>query len=223
MVVQLRAASKTFSTNGDVVTALDAVDLDLASGQVACLYGASGSGKTTMLSVLAGIETVDSGEVMVTGEDLTRRNEAERADLRLRRIGVVFQTNNLLPEFTAEENVVLPLLVKGMERAAAGAAARRALAAVGVEHLVDRLPAQMSGGQRQRIGIARALAGDQALLLADEPTGALDLENSRALFALLRERAGSDGTTILLATHDPIAQEYSDVAFHMVDGKVTAL
>ena len=220
MVAQLRAASKTFTTNADTVVALDAVDFDLDSGQVACVYGASGSGKTTMLSVLAGIETLDSGTVSVDGEDFTGSSEAKRADLRLHRVGVVFQTNNLLPEFTALENVLLPLLVRGHRRHIAAMEARQALAAVGIEQLADRLPAQMSGGQRQRVGIARALAGEQRLLLADEPTGALDSENSKALFELLRHRATTDGTAIVIATHDPIAQDYADAVFHMVDGKV---
>lgn len=223
MVAQLRAASKAFTTGVDAVTALDSVDFDLDPGEVACIYGASGSGKTTMLNVLAGMETLDSGTVTVDGEDLTQRNEAQRADLRLHRVGVVFQSNNLLPEFTALENVVLPLLVKGHRRRVATLEASTALAAVGIEQLADRLPAQMSGGQRQRVGIARALAGEQRLLVADEPTGALDSENSRTLFELLRRRATSDGTAIVIATHDPIAQDYADSVFHMVDGTVTAL
>ncbi len=127
-------------------------------GEFACVYGASGSGKTTLLNIIAGIDTPDSGEVFVAGQMLSGRSENDRADIRLHNIGVVFQSNNLLPEFTARENVTLPLLVRGLTRAEADAAAQAALTSVGLADLGDRLPARLSGGQRQRVGIARAQA-----------------------------------------------------------------
>ncbi len=222
VVARLENASKRFRVGDDVIVAVDGVSFGVASGEFACIYGASGSGKTTMLNVLAGIDTVDLGEVFVAGQSLAGRSERARADIRLRNIGVVFQSNNLLPEFTARENVALPLMVRGVSRAKADAVAEAALTSVGLPDLGDRLPERMSGGQRQRVGIARALAGEQELLLADEPTGALDSDNSRQLFGLMRDLCDDRGTAIVLATHDPLAKEFVDSVYSMVDGVVAA-
>ncbi len=222
MIARLKNASKRFVVGDEVIVAVDDVSFEVAAGEFVCLYGASGSGKTTMLNILAGIDTADSGGVVVAGQSLSGTSEGGRADVRLRHIGVVFQSNNLLPEFTARENVVLPLLVRGFSRAEADAAAERALASVGVADLADRLPGRMSGGQRQRVGIARALAGQQEVLLADEPTGNLDSVNSRQLFGLMRELCDDRGTAIVLATHDPLAREFADSVYDMVDGVVAA-
>ncbi|MET0822422.1 MAG: ABC transporter ATP-binding protein, partial [Aeromicrobium sp.] len=222
VVASLTEVSKEFTVGQEAVVALDGVSLSVAPGELACIYGASGSGKSTMLNVLAGIDVADSGEVSVLGHSLTSSSESQRAQLRLRSIGVVFQSNNLLPEFTARENVELPLMVRGMSRAARHEAASNALAAVGLTALADRSPGHMSGGQRQRVGIARALAGEQPLLLADEPTGALDSTNSRQLFALMRDMCRAQETAVVLATHDPLAQQFADSVYLMVDGTVTA-
>lgn len=222
VIARLENASKKFTVGEEVIAAVDAVTFEVAEGEFACIYGASGSGKTTVLNILAGIDTADSGEVEVAGHSLSACSESARADIRLRNIGVVFQSNNLLAEFTAQENVALPLMVRGAGRAAANATARAALDSVGLAGLGGRLPGRMSGGQRQRVGIARALAGEQKLLIADEPTGALDSENSRALFALMRDLCERRGTAVVLATHDPLAQEFADSTYLMVDGVVTA-
>ncbi len=221
VIAGLEHASKRFTVGEEVIVAVDAVSFGVTEGEFACISGASGSGKTTMLNILAGIDTADSGDVVVAGHSLSGRSERARADIRLRSIGVVFQSNNLLAEFTARENVALPLMVRGMGRTAANVTAQAALDSIGLADLGGRLPGRMSGGQRQRVGIARALAGEQKLLIADEPTGALDSENSRALFALMRELCDRRGTAVVLATHDPLAQDFADSTYLIVDGVVT--
>jgi putative ABC transport system ATP-binding protein len=220
MIVGLNGVSKRFVVGEESVIALDQANFGVIAGEFACVYGASGSGKTTLLNVLACITRVDSGSVFVCGEDVTDRSESYRAGLRLRHIGVVFQSNNLLPEFTARENVALPLLVRGESKAAANVAADSALTSVDLLQAAHRLPKQMSGGQRQRVGIARALAGNQEVILADEPTGALDSENSRQLFALLRVLCDEARTAVVVATHDPLAMDFADVVYDMVDGRL---
>lgn len=220
-IAKTDSASKRYQVGNESITAVDDASVAIDPGEFACIYGASGSGKTTLLNLLAGIEVADSGSVEVSGQPLTGSPESVRADLRLRAIGVVFQSNNLLPEFTARENVELPLRARGLTRARAGSRADAALDSVGLAGLGDRLPEQMSGGQRQRVGIARALAGDQPLLLADEPTGALDSDVSRQLFALLRALCDTRGTAVVLATHDPLARGFADSVYTMADGVVT--
>lgn len=221
MIAVLRDVRKQFVVGEEVIVAVDGVSLLVAEGEFACTYGASGSGKSTLLNILAGIDTPDSGEVVVAGKTLSGLSENGRADVRLHSIGVVFQSNNLLPEFTARENVALPLMVGGRTKDDATAAAQEALSSLGLSGLGDRLPERMSGGQRQRVGIARALAGDQQLLLADEPTGALDSQNSALLFEMMRRLCDERGTAVVLATHDPLAQKHADSVYDMVDGVVS--
>lgn len=220
--IALRGASKTYRVGDEMVTALDDVTFDVARGEMACVYGASGSGKTTLVNVLCGIDTADSGDVVVDGVSLSGLSEGRRADLRLTKIGVVFQSNNLLPEFDALENVALPLLVRGLSQAGANRAALAALDSVGMADLRSRRPGRMSGGQRQRVGIARALAGDRVLLVADEPTGALDSRNSAELFTLLRELCKVREAAVVVATHDPLARGFADSVYTMVDGTMGA-
>lgn len=222
MAVDLKDTSKHFLVGVEKIAAVDAVTMQVPSGQMACVYGASGSGKTTLINVMAGIETVGSGSARVAGTELAGLSERSRAELRLRDVGVIFQTNNLLPELTAEENVTLPLLVRGVSTEEAHDAAREALVQVGLAELERRRPGQMSGGQRQRVGIARALAGKQGVILADEPSGALDSHTSLQIFALLRSMCTQHGTTVVLATHDPLARPFADKVFQMVDGRVEA-
>lgn len=221
MIARLTNASKSFQVGTEVVTAVARVNLAVDAGEFACIYGASGSGKTTLLNVLAGLDTLDAGEVVIGKVALSGASEGRRADIRLHNIGVVFQTNNLLPEFTAQENVALPLMVRGYTREKAEHAAAEALKSVGLADFGARLPGRMSGGQRQRVGIARALAGEQALLVADEPTGALDSHNSSQLFGLMRSLCDERRTAVVLATHDPLARDFADSVYLMVDGMVT--
>ena len=197
------------------------MDLVVERGTFGCLYGASGSGKSTLLALIGGILAADQGEVVVDGDDVSGLTENARADLRLRRIAVIFQGDNLLPELSAAENVMLPRLARGLKAKAARDEALEALDTVGIGQLADRRPGQMSGGQRQRVGIARALVGERSVLLADEPTGALDSANSRSLFQLIARLCESRQLTALVATHDPLAREVAARVWQMTDGRVT--
>lgn len=222
VIATLRGVRKSFAAGAEVVSALNGVDLDVRAGLFVCISGRSGSGKTTLLNMLAGLDVPDSGEVSVLGRRIERASEADRARLRLAHIGVVFQANNLLPEFTAAENIAIPLMARGWPRRQVEQAARDGLAAVDIAELADRVPAQMSGGQRQRVGIARALAGEQDVLLADEPTGALDSENSESFYRLLRRLCDERGLAAVLATHDSRASDFADETARIVDGALAA-
>lgn len=218
--IEVEGARRTFQSGIETIRAVDGVDLRVAVGTMTCLYGASGSGKTTLLNLIAGLDIADQGTVRVVGRDLSGTSEAERARIRLHHIGVVFQENNLVQEFTALENVVVPLLARGAALSEARDEAAAQLARVGIADLADRLPREMSGGQRQRVGIARALAGGREVLVADEPTGALDSANSGALFELVASLCHDVGVAAVVATHDPLGRDRADVVWTMVDGQL---
>ncbi|RKQ37228.1 ABC transporter ATP-binding protein [Kocuria tytonis] len=203
----------------ETVHAVNELDVSFAEGEFVGLLGASGSGKTTFVNVLAGLENATAGAVTVAGHDLRALGAAERARLRREDIGVVFQDNNLVQEFTARENVALPLIMGGVRRRDAHAEADDMLDVLGLEGLGGRAPRQLSGGQQQRVGIARALVGGRRVLLADEPTGALDTQNSRAIFGLFAELA-STGVTVVVATHDSLIEEYADRILVLRDGRL---
>lgn len=211
--------TRCFSTPAERVVAVDRVSMTICPGTFACIKGASGSGKSTLLNLLAGLDVPTSGEVCVGGVSLTQMSEEKRSALRLRSIGVVFQDDNLIDEFTALENVALPLHVRG-RALNPDAFARSALEELGVGHLAERYPSAMSGGQRQRVGIARAVAGGRTVLIADEPTGSLDTRNSRAIFDVIRSLC-QGGATAVVATHDPLAAEYATVTYTMEDGRIS--
>lgn len=212
-------ATRSYRTPAEVVHALDGVTLAASWGQFLCIHGPSGSGKSTLLNVIAGLDLVDSGQVQVDGHELSQLSENERAHLRLTTIGVVFQGDVLVEEFTAAENVALPLEARGIKSEAALAQAAEALEQVGIGALGPRWPREMSGGQRQRVGIARALVGGRRLLLADEPTAALDRANSASLFALLADLC-SQGALVIVCSHDPLAGKYADIVYNLVDGRL---
>lgn len=209
---------REFSTQAETVHAVNGVSLEVRAGELVCLYGASGSGKTTLLNLMAGLDVPDRGTVEVAGRAISGQDEQARAEARLRHIAVVFQDDNLIAEFSALENLEIPLLASGLTRQEARDRGRSALADLGIEHLADRRPARMSGGQRQRVGIARALAGGQEIILADEPTGALDQENSRRLFGLMQSLSHDRSLSIVVATHDPLGRDHADAVRTMVDG-----
>ena len=211
---------KSYDTDRDIpVRALRGLDLTVHPGEFVAVAGPSGCGKSTLLNVIAGLELADEGMVRVADEDVTGRGEDALAHFRRRHIGMVFQFYNLLDELSVEQNVALPAMLGGRKRKAADARARDLLGLLGLADRAGASPSVLSGGQRQRLAIARALANDPTLLLADEPTGALDSEGSAEIAELFR-RLNRDGQTIILVTHDAsVAAEASRVA-RMVDGVI---
>lgn len=216
-MIELSEVSVTFQDAGETVHAVDRVSFSASPGEFVLVSGASGSGKSTLLNVIAGLQRFDSGTANVAGIDLRTADEGNLAALRLEHVGVVFQENNLVREFSASENVQLPLRARGFSAQKATADAQAALDTVGLGGLGRRMPAQLSGGQRQRVGIARALVGGRSILLADEPTGALDTTNSHAIFALLQDLS-DEGVCVMVASHDPAAETYTTRSLQMRDG-----
>ncbi|KQN92824.1 ABC transporter [Sphingomonas sp. Leaf231] len=202
------------------VEILHGVDLTVASGETVALLGASGSGKSSLMAVLAGLERPTAGEVRVVGRDFTTLDEDALAVARRGRIGIVLQAFHLLPTMTALENVAVPLELAG--DANAFVRARDELAAVGLAARVDHYPAQLSGGEQQRVAIARALVGRPALLFADEPTGNLDTATGATIMDLLFERAAQAGTTMLVITHDPALAARCARVVELADGRIVA-
>jgi putative ABC transport system ATP-binding protein len=218
-VLELRAVSRVHGRGASEVHALREVDLVVRPGELVAVMGPSGSGKSTLLTMAGGLDSPTSGEVLVEGETLSRMSRAQVAALRRRSLGYVFQDLNLLPTLTAVENVMLPLELEGERTSAARRAARASLEQVGVGELADRFPDEMSGGQQQRVAIARALVGDRRLVLADEPTGALDSETGEAVLRVLRARVDG-GAAGLLVTHEARHAAWADRVVFLRDGVV---
>ena len=213
------AVRKTFDADTAPVRALRGVDLTIEAGEFVALMGPSGSGKSTFLNVAAGLERVDDGSVVLAGHDLTVLDDDDLARLRRRHVGIVFQTFNLLDRMTALENVALPVLAAGASRQAATVVAHAQLDLLGLLDRSDASPAALSGGQRQRLAIARALANEPTLLLADEPTGSLDSEGEDEMLELF-VRLNQRGQTILLVTHSPAVAASAGRLVHFHDGRV---
>lgn len=207
-------------SEAETVWAARDVHLVAHAGEFVCVFGASGSGKSTLMNLLAGLDLPDSGEIQADGRDVARSDESARAKLRLKTVGVVFQDHNLLEEFTAAENVALPLEASCADPGAVREEAARQLARVGLSGLEDRYPHQLSGGERQRVGIARALTGERAILLADEPTGSLDSAASTELFALVRALC-DEGLLAVVFSHDHECRRFADSLYEMTDGRLT--
>lgn len=219
-VLRVHALSKTFVDGADVIRACDSVNLDVAVGEFVLVRGPSGSGKSTLLMVCAGLIDADSGTAMIDGTDIVAASQAARAAVRLRRVGVVFQNYLLIEELTAIQNVRLPLEARGWTSHEAEKEARSWMDRVGVGPLGERLPHELSGGQRQRVAIARALVGGKKLILADEPTGALDSISSREIFGVLQGLT-TEGITTIVASHDSTASAYASRICEMQDGRLT--
>ncbi|MFG1906868.1 ABC transporter ATP-binding protein [Kribbella sp. NPDC048928] len=218
MILDLRNLTRTHGQGDQAVHALRGVDLTVDAGELVAVMGPSGSGKSTLLTCAGGLDRPTSGEVLVDGNDLTQLSPNAVAALRRRRIGYVFQDFNLIPALTAAENVSLPLELDGTRTRSARKYAIAALQEVGIEELADRFPDDMSGGQRQRVAIARAIVGERRLLLADEPTGALDSETGEAVLRLLRDRCDQHGIGGVLVTHDARHAAWADRVVYLRDG-----
>ena len=218
-VLRVTGVRRTFEAELAPVRALRGVDLSVAPAEFLAIMGPSGCGKSTLLNLVAGLDLADDGEIAIAGEVITGQNEDWLARMRRRHIGIVFQFFNLLEGMTALENVVLPAMIAGTKRKPAETRARDLLDLLGVGDKADELPAVLSGGQRQRLAIARALANQPTLLLADEPTGALDTEGGKEVLELFR-RLHDDGQTILMVTHSDEVAAGADRIVHMRDGRV---
>ncbi|HUS60845.1 MAG TPA: ABC transporter ATP-binding protein [Acidimicrobiales bacterium] len=200
-ILVARDVSKIYRTGADQVEALRAIDLEVRQGEFLSVMGPSGSGKTTLLNCLSGLDDIDGGSVVVDGEDIQSMNDAKRTKHRASSMGFIFQAFNLIPVFTATENVELPLLLAGADHRTARAAAEETLDRVGLGSRLHHRPTELSGGEQQRVTIARALAGRPKIVWADEPTGNLDSETAAQVMGLLHEMH-REGLTVLLVTHD---------------------
>jgi putative ABC transport system ATP-binding protein len=221
-VISCRAVTRRYAQRGiDPVTAVDQVDLIIDEASFVVIEGPSGSGKTTLLGLLAGLEPPDAGEVTVLGHDLSRLSAAERARLRQRRIGIVFQSFGLIASLRAGENVALPLALAGMPERERADRAAAVLEEVGLGSSVGARIDELSGGERQRVGVARALVIGPAVILADEPTGSLDEQNAGGVLAMLTDAVRRRGASLVLVTHDPASAARADRHYWMRDGRLT--
>ena len=219
LALELRQVSKVYGSGPGEVHALSAVDLSVERGELVAIMGPSGSGKSTLLTIAGSLEEPTGGEVIVGGLELARLSRNQRAALRRRAIGYVFQDFNLLPGLTAVENAALPLELDGMNAKAARATALKALEELDVAERADRYPDELSGGERQRVAIARAIVGERGLLLADEPTGALDSVNGEGVMRLLRA-ATRRGVAGVVVTHEAQLASWADRVIFLRDGHV---
>ncbi len=220
--IDMKGICKSYGEGDARVQVLSDVDFRVEKGEFVAVQGPSGSGKTTLMNLIGLIDTPDSGTYLLDGEDVLGKDDNECSDIRNRLLGFVFQKFNLIPKYTALYNVALPLILRGETKKDAVEKAQELLVKMGLEDRVDYIPTKLSGGQQQRVAIARALAGDAGLILADEPTGALDQATGLELLKLLQELNNS-GTTIVLITHDPNIARQAGRVVHVRDGRVFSI
>jgi len=221
-IVAVRGLTRTYTRGEIKIHALQGVDLDIEAGEFTALMGPSGSGKTTLLNLIGGLDAPTSGSVTVDGVDLAKLSAGQRSDLRRLRLGFVFQAYNLIPVLTGAENAEFVLALRGVSARERRKRAHEVLAQVGLAGMEDRRPGQLSGGQQQRVAVARALAGEPAVILADEPTANLDSATGHELIDLMRELNERDGATFIFATHDPKVLDAARRVVKLVDGRIDA-
>lgn len=219
-VLAAQGLYKSFAQGPDRVEVLQGVDLTVAAGERVAIIGRSGSGKSTLLHVLAGLDEPDTGQVQVGGQDMTAAGPAQRARLRNQHMGFVYQLHHLLPEFSALENVAMPLRLGNLGARDAMQQARGVLDAVGLSHRLKHRPAALSGGERQRVAVARALVGSPLVVLADEPTGNLDRDNAEQVFRLMCSLSDEHGIGFVIVTHDEGLLDNVHRVLRLVDGRI---
>jgi len=221
-LIRLDEVSKVYRMGSEEVGALDGVSLTFAEGSFWAFMGPSGSGKSTLLNLLGCLDRPTSGRYLLEGRDVSEFDDDELSELRLRRLGFIFQSFNLIPQLSVRENIELPLFYLGWEEEESAARAAALAERVGLGHRLSHRPTELSGGQQQRVAIARALANDPAVILADEPTGNLDTATSKQIMELLVE-LNAGGKTILMVTHEREIAEFTKSRLHMRDGKVQGI
>ncbi len=218
-LIHIEGLSKVFYADDIETHALDNVHLDIDEGEYVSIAGPSGCGKSTLLSILGLLHAPTSGDYTLNGTPVAQLSTVERARIRNREVGFIFQSFNLIGDLTVEENVELPLTYRGMPAAERRERTQKALERVGMSHRMKHYPGQLSGGQQQRVAVARAIVGDPSIVLADEPTGNLDSRNGEVVMSLLRE-LHRDGATICMVTHDPRYARNADRTVHLFDGRI---
>lgn len=220
MILELKDICKSYGSDDMKVPVLKNVSLSVEKGDYIAIMGPSGSGKSTTMNIIGCLDRFDSGTYLLDGEDVSKMNDDALSDVRLNKIGFVFQTFNLLPGETALENVALPLIYAGVPKAEREERARQGLEAVGLADRTSFRPSQLSGGQKQRVAIARAMINHPRILLADEPTGALDQASGKQVMKLFRQLNKEQGVTIVMITHDATVAANADQTLHIIDGEI---
>ncbi len=219
-IIELNNLIKHYDVNGLSVPAVRGVNLSIGEGEFAAIAGPSGSGKTTILNLIGGLDKPSEGQVIVEGNNLAHLSQKELSDLRLRKIGFVFQAYNLIPVLTALENVEYVLLLQGIRREDRKTRAASILREVGLEAEINRFPRELSGGQQQRVAVARAIVSEPTIVLADEPTANLDQKTGESLIELMHHLNRTKNITFLFSTHDPMVMDRAERLMHIIDGQI---